>query len=175
MRSLVLSVAALSLMSVPALAQEGPASNVYGTIGYSHLDSDDADLGAITARVGTRFTPNLGIEGELSVGVRDDDFMVGATPVKAELEYDAAVYGVAYLPVSENFELFGRVGYGTTEAKLSSGAVSATDSEESWNYGFGGQYSLDARNGIRADWTRRDYRDDAGEADVYSLSFVRRF
>ena len=27
----------------------------------------------------------------------------------------------------------------------------------------------------RADWTRLDYRDDGGEADAYSVSYIRRF
>ena len=34
--------------------------------------------------------------------------------------------------------------------------------------------SLDGQNGIRADWTRRDFGDD-GDADVWSLNFVRKF
>lgn len=174
MRSLLLSAAALSLMAAPAMAQD-PASNIYGSIGYSHFDEDDATLGALTGRIGTRFTPNFGIEGELSVGVKDDDFMVGATSVNAELEYDAAAYAVGYLPVAENFEVFGRVGYGTTEVKLSSGAVSASDSLESWNYGVGGQYWLNGQNAIRGDWTRRDFRDGGGDADIWSLNFVRKF
>ena len=36
-------------------------------------------------------------------------------------------------------------------------------------------YFIDGQNGVRADWTRRDFRGDAGEADTYGLSFVRRF
>ncbi len=173
MRSLLLSAAALSLMAAPAMAQD-PASNVYGTVGYTQLDADGVDVGAITARLGTRFTPNFGVEGEASIGVKDEDFMVGATSVTAELEYDAALYGVGYVPLSPNFELFGRVGYGTTKVKLSSGPTSASDSDESWNYGVGAQYSFDGQNGIRADWTRRDFGDD-GEADAWSLNYVRKF
>ena len=46
---------------------------------------------------------------------------------------------------------------------------------ESWNYGVGANYYFDGQNGLRGDWTRRDFEDDAGEADVYSVSYVRRF
>ena len=46
---------------------------------------------------------------------------------------------------------------------------------ESWNYGAGANYYLDGVNGVRADWTRRDYRDNGGEADAYSVSYIRRF
>jgi outer membrane immunogenic protein len=173
MRSLILSAAALALMATPVMAQN-PESNVYGSVGYSHIDAEGFDLGAITGRLGTRFTPNFGVEGELSFGISDDTASLGGTPISAELEYDIAVYGVAYLPVSPNFELFGRVGYGKNEFKFSDTTGSIKVDDESWNYGVGAHYSLDGQNGIRGDWTRRDFQ-DGGEADVWSLSFVRKF
>ena len=47
---------------------------------------------------------------------------------------------------------------------------------DSWNYGVGANYYLDGKNGVRADWTRRDFTDDnGGELDTYGLSYVRRF
>jgi outer membrane immunogenic protein len=107
--------------------------------------------------------------------VSDDDVTVGATTVNVEHEYDAAVYAVGILPISPNFELFARGGYGTTEIKASAAGVSASDSGESWNYGVGANYFIDGRNGIRADWTRRDFTNDGGEADVWSLGYVRKF
>ncbi|MBL0946869.1 porin family protein [Brevundimonas sp.] len=173
MRSLILSAAALALIATPALAQD-PGANVYGSVGYSQIDAEGFNLGAITARVGTRFTPNFGVEGELSFGLGDDSGSLGGSPVNAELEYDASVYGVAYLPVSPNFELFGRVGYGKNEIKFSDTTGSLTVDDESWNYGVGAQYSFDGQNGIRGDWTRRDFQ-DGGDADVWSLNFVRKF
>ena len=53
--------------------------------------------------------------------------------------------------------------------------MTASGDGESVNYGVGANYFIDGRNGIRADWTRRDFRDDGGEADTYGLSYVRRF
>ncbi|MNJ04314.1 hypothetical protein D3C73_1650160 [compost metagenome] len=46
---------------------------------------------------------------------------------------------------------------------------------ESWNYGVGANYYFDGQNGLRGDWTRRDFTDDGGEVDVYSVNYVRRF
>ncbi|MGV3577744.1 porin family protein [Brevundimonas sp.] len=175
MRNILLATAALSLMAVPAMAQTVSNPQWYGTGGYTHLDAEGSDLGAITGRVGARLSPNFAVEGEGSVGVRDDDFTVAGTNVKVEHQYDAAVYGVGVLPVSPNFELFGRLGYGTTKIKASGAGVSAEADGESFNYGLGANYFLDAQNGIRADWTRRDFRDDGGEADTYGVSYVRRF
>ena len=168
MRNILLAAAALTLIAAPAMAQE-PASPVTGSIGYTQLDTDGGDLGAITGRVGYDFTRNFGVEGEASIGVKDDDISFGGVDGKLEHDWDAAAYGVAKLPINENFELFGRLGYGTTRVSADLAGVTASGDGESANY------FIDGRNGIRADWTRRDFRDDGGEADTYGLSYVRRF
>lgn len=172
MRNLLLATAAVTLIAAPASAQS--ISNAYGSIGYSSVQADEADLGAVTARLGAKLTPYIGIEGEASFGISDDD-IVGIPGATAELEHDLAAYVTGTIPVASNIELFGRVGYGTTKVKVDAGALSASDSEESINWGVGANYLIDGSNGVRADWTRRDYRDGGGEADVWSLSFVRKF
>ena len=155
MRNVLLATAALTLIAAPAMAQD-PASPVTGSIGYTHLDGDDGSLGAVTGRLGYRFTPYIGIEGEASVGVQDED--------------------VGTVPVSPNVELFGRVGYGTTSLKGEVAGVDVSEDGESINYGAGANWFFDGQNGVRADWTRRDFReDDGGEIDTYGLSYVRRF
>lgn len=175
MRIILLASAALALLAAPAMAQTVSSPSYYGTLGYSQLQGDNADLGAVTGRFGAKFTPYLGAEAEVSFGTDHDTYAFGATTVKVKENYDVAAYGVATLPINPSFDLFARAGYGTTELKASSGGVSATDSNESWNYGVGGNYYIDAQNGVRADWTRRDFTNDGGEADVYSVSYVRRF
>ncbi|HEV2082446.1 MAG TPA: porin family protein [Brevundimonas sp.] len=169
------TVAATALFAAPA-AMAQVAQPVYGSVAYSHLDADDGDLGAIYGRVGYQFSPNFAIEGEGSFGVKDETFdLGGGVEGRVEHKYDAAAYAVGILPVSPNFEVFARGGYGTTRLKASAAGLSSTENAESWNYGVGANYYFDGQNGIRADWTRRDFRDDAGEADVWSLGYVRKF
>jgi hypothetical protein len=47
------------------------------------------------------------------------------------------------------------------------------------NYGAGAQYMFDGRNGVRFDYTRRDFQasgfDNPKDTNTYSVSFVRRF
>lgn len=172
MRNLLLATAAITLIAAPASAQS--ISNAYGSIGYSSIQADDADLGAVTARLGAKLTPFIGIEGEASLGVNDDS-IAGVPNSSVELEHDLAAYVTGTIPVASNLELFGRVGYGTTKIKAEVAGVSASDSEESINWGVGANYLLDGQNGVRADWTRRDYRNGGGDADVWSLNFVRKF
>ncbi|WP_242913813.1 porin family protein [Brevundimonas pishanensis] len=158
----------------PAAFQQGPV--YYGNLGYSQLDQSDGDLGAITGRFGAKFNPNFGVEGEVSVGVKDDDFRIGTVDGSIKHEYDAAAYVVGTLPINDQFELFARGGYGTTKIKAEAGGLSREADGTSWNYGAGANFYFDAENGVRGDWTRRDFTDsDAGEVDVYSLSYVRRF
>lgn len=176
MRNILLATAALSLLAAPAMAQSMSSPTYYGTLGYSQLDHSDGDLGAVTGRLGAKLNPYFGVEGEASFGVKDDEFTVApGVDGKIEHEYDAAAYVVGTLPLSPNFELFARGGYGTSKIKAEVGGIEADADGQSWNYGVGANYFLDGQNGIRGDWTRRDFKDDAGEADVYSLSYVRRF
>ena len=176
MRTFTLAAAAVAAAAValPAAAQtwQDPSWTVSG--GYSNLstDSSDISLDAVTARVGARFTPYFGAEGELSVGLGDEDLAPG---VDVSLSYDAAVYAVGYVPVSPNLELFGRLGYGTTELDVSGAGVTLSEDGDSWNYGVGANYFFDGLNGVRADYTRRDFQDDGGEADVWTINYVRRF
>lgn len=175
MRNILLAAAAITAISAPAFAQSVTGPSYYGTLGYSQLDYSDGDLGAVTGRLGAKFNPYIGVEGEASVGVRDDDFSIGGVNGKIEHQYDAAAYVVGTLPVTPNFELFARGGYGTSKIKAELAGIEQEADGESWNYGAGANYYFDGQNGVRADWTRRDFEDDAGEADVYSVSYVRRF
>jgi hypothetical protein len=175
MRNILLATAALTLIAAPAMAQSLSTPQVSGSVGYTVLDGDDANLGAITGRITAKVNPYFGVEGEASFGVKDDDVTVAGITGDLSHEYDAAAYVVGTLPVSPNFELFGRLGYGTTRIKADVAGFSATEDGESVNYGAGANYYFDAQNGLRADWTRRDFRNDGGELDTYGLSYVRRF
>ena len=176
MRNILLATAALTLIAAPAMAQSISSPQVTGSVGYTVLDGDDASLGAITGRLNARVSPYFGVEGEASFGVKDDEVTFGAVTGDLSHEYDVAAYGVATLPINENFELFGRLGYGTTSIKADVAGFSAREDGESVNYGVGANYFFDGRNGVRADWTRRDFTDDnGGELDTYGLSYVRRF
>ena len=176
MRNILLATAAISMFAVPAMAQTVSTPQVSGSVGYTVLDGDDVNLGAVTGRLTARVHPNFAVEGEASIGVKDDDVTFAGVTGSVEHEYDAAAYAVGILPVSPNLELFGRVGYGTTSIKAEVAGIRAEEDGESVNYGAGANYFFDAQNGVRADWTRRDFTDDnGGEIDTYGVSYVRRF
>jgi len=191
MKVLFAAAAAAALLPAAALAQTATATNstgFYGTLGYLGQSTQGVDLGAIQGRLGYRFLPWLGIEGEGAFGVKDEkssQTLNGVTvDTKVRLRDQEAIYGVGFLPLGDQFELFGRVGYGHEGAKVSAsalgggGPVTAIQkvAGDSWNFGGGGQWFWDAKNGIRADYTRYEFTPrNSGHADTWALSYVRKF
>lgn len=172
----LLSASVLVLAGLPAAALAQDAPRGYATLGYTHLETDQATLGAVTGRAGWKLLPYAGVEAEASVGVEDETFdvSIGGTGGTIELKHDVAAYAVAFLPLGEHLELFARAGYGSTSIESSVPAVSVLGDGESLNYGFGASVFYGA-DGLRADWTRKDFTDDGGETDTWSVSYVRRF
>lgn len=180
MKLLITAAAGVAFAAlVPAMASAQPATSgttFYGTLGYADTDLDHTNLGAIQGRLGARFGQYLGVEGEVSGGVKDDHVTVGGTDVKVKLDHQEALYGVGFLPIAPNFDLLARVGYGHTEGTASVPGASASAKGDSWNYGVGGQYTFDGVNGVRVDYTREAFqRTDGSDANVWSLAYVRKF
>ena len=175
MRNILLAAVAVAAIAAPAFAQTKPDPRGYGSLGYTNLEGDNATTGAVTGRLGVNLNRYLAVETEASVGVKHDDFTVAGVDGEIKQEWDAAGYVVGKVPVSDKLELFARGGYGHTELKQKFPGANTDVGGDSWNYGAGANYFVDGVNGVRADWTRRDYRDDAGKADAYSVSYIRRF
>ena len=171
MKSLFAASAAIALLAtaVPAAAES------YGNLGYTSVDGGDATVGAVTGRVGWKSDSFFGVEGEVSKGVKDDSATVAGVTTTTDLDYQYAGYVTGTIPMTPNFDLIGRVGYGQTKIESNTAGVVTTDKADSINYGVGAQYSWGA-NGIRGDYTRHDYRGSgAGDADAWSVAYVRKF
>jgi hypothetical protein len=173
----ILLATAAAVAALTGLAAAAPASaqsEVTGSLGWSRTDTGDANLDAVTGRL--RWTSGyFGVEGELSGGVGSDTVNVAGTNVKVKLHDQAAIYGVGKIPMGDNLDLFARVGYGTTKVTGQAFGTGVSGSEESWNYGVGADWYLDGKNGVRADYTRENFKNSVGDADVWSLAYVRRF
>ena len=172
------AAAVAALLPAAAMAQTAPVNtgtSFYGTLGYADTDLDHVNLGSIQGRLGARFGQYFGVEGELAGGVKDDKVDVGGVEAKVKLNHQEAIYGVGFLPISPNFDLLARVGYGHSDGSGSVAGVTADAKGDSWNYGVGGQYSFDGKNGIRADYTREQFQNKGGDANVWSVAYVRKF
>jgi hypothetical protein len=171
------ALAAIAAVPASAQAQDAAASNVgaYVNLNLGLADGGQADVKAIQGRVGYRFTPYIGVEGELATGLDSDTDTISGVQVKTKLRHEAAVYGVGFLPLGPNTDLLARIGYGTTRYRAEALGVSNTDSAESWNFGVGAQHLFDGVNGIRADFTRQEFNHDQGHANVWTVGYVRKF
>ena len=171
-----------ALVPAAAQAQTAPNTGAYVNLGYARADTDPGHIDIIQGKVGYRFMPFVGVEGELATGLGSDKVTVPtgvANPatVRAsiKLKHEAAVYVVGFAPVGANTDLFARLGYGTTKIRVRGAGVSASASEESINYGLGVQHHFDGVNGVRVEWTRLDFENGGGKGDVFGVSYVRRF
>jgi opacity protein-like surface antigen len=179
-------IAAASLAAIAAVvpaaaqAQDTAASNVgaYVNLGLAHADAGTPNYEIVGARLGYRFTPHLGVEGEAATGLQGYTFRDIGSPgldVKTKIEHQFAAYGVGFLPIGPNTELLARIGYGTTKISGKAAGFSAADDGESWNFGVGAQHSFDGVNGIRIDYTRQEFTNSSAHANVVGASYVRKF
>jgi outer membrane immunogenic protein len=180
MKKLITAAAGMAFAAfIPAMASAQTilsGTTFYGTLGYAGTNLDNVDLGAIQGRVGARFGQYFGVEGELSAGIKDDTVNVGGTDMKVKLDGQEAIYGVGFLPITPNFDLLARVGYGHTEGSGSIAGTSTIVKGDSWNFGAGGQYSFDGKNGVRVDYTREEFqRSEGQDANVWAVAYVRKF
>ena len=165
-----MKLALASLLVVAAAPFAVAQGNVELSGAYSKIDGDGADVGALTGRGTYFFNRYLGAEGEVSIGIDDAD--VGGGTV--ELDNALGAFGVLRAPVSEQVELFGRVGYAQSEFNANvPGLGSGSADVDGLAYGVGGKFFLTESFGIRADASR--YEGDDAEADFFSVGGVFRF
>jgi hypothetical protein len=176
--TIVTTAAAVLALPLAAHAQQSTFFSpvtVYGQLGYEDNHVDGANLGAIQGRLGARLGSYIGGEAELSGGVKDDTVNVGGTGVNVHLRNQEAIYGVGFLPITPKFDLFGRVGYGHTSIRADAAGTAVSGGQDSWNYGGGGQYFFDDKNGVRADYTRHEFINGPANEDVWAIGYVRKF
>jgi hypothetical protein len=188
-------------MTAPALAQTTTATTTaptltqpqgYLNLGVTYLNPYGHDLGEVFGRGGVKFSRYWGVEGELGGGVLGNHFATGPginSRVNLSEGIQPAIYGVGYLPLpvwgGDKLELLARVGYGETPLTVRSD-VGSNDSSAyhsitaaNWNYGAGMQYALNGKDGLRFDYTRRDFQDrgpdNPHDIDTFSMAFVHKF
>ena len=190
MKSLFGAVAVAALLVATPTFAQGFGQETYINLGYTNFALDeiageeideevDFNLGAVTGRIGTKFTPNFGVEGELNIGVKEEEASDAFTTISTKLNYGAAAFLVGYLPVSPNAELFARAGVGVTELETEIEEAGFSDSESGsetvFGLGVGGQYFFDGLNGVRGEYTRYTGENESAEFDALSVSYVRKF
>lgn len=201
MTKLFLLTAALGLSTMGALTahagdNEGLYVNIGATLLNADLETDDdpilddlvgdtLNFTAITGRVGYRITDFLALEGEAGFGLSGESFDDTVTVsnvnvnVDGEVKIDSyyAAFARGILPVSDQFDIFARAGYGQAEIAVdltaSASGISDTtnqsDSGDDYLFGVGAEYGFTKNDGVRLDITR------FSDINIVSLAYSRRF
>lgn len=146
-------VALLCAASVtPVLAQSN--GHWYGAVDIGRLNmrnTDYPDPGSLTLSAGYRFNRNVAAEGGFT-GYGDSTLVDGSGTSTAR-QGDMRFLAVGFLPLSPNFELFGKAGLGFHSVKMvGTGAYSGTYAPHTTGniiLGFGGQLNFTRQFGMR--------------------------
>jgi opacity protein-like surface antigen len=171
----VLSVAAG--LAAAAIIAPAASAQVYGGVGYSTFTADaggeDATVGGVMGRLGFKSNPFFGVEGEVAIGIQEDNFDVLGTQVDVSLENSYGVYAVGWLPIPLVGDVFGRVGYADLSIEASALGTSISDSGSGLAYGAGIQLSGIPFTKLRLEYTR--YQPDDAEVDSFGISALLQF
>ena len=177
-RNLRRSAVLVACASLFGLTAEASAQTMlpswYGTLGYTDIRRQGADLGSVDARIGYDLTPYISAEGQFGAGVSGDSATNFNTTSKIWLNEKYAVYGVAKYPVMPKLYVLARLGVGETRFRVSSPTGTSHQELASINYGVGAQYNLTPIYGVRADYTRDSYNHNGGDNDNWTVSVVAR-
>ena len=183
MRSAILATvlaAGLAAAAAPAWAQSDSdkptETGWYGSLGYTLERKDQADLNVLNGRFGARLLPYFGLEGEAYFGVGTKDAPGFGGDFRERLDHGVAGYAVGYLPLGHGLDLFVRGGYGTTLYTVEDpSGLASHQNRDSLNFGGGVQYLFDGANGLRLDYTRREFIKSPLSANDWGISYVHHF
>jgi len=202
--SAILAVSTLTSVSALANDKDGIYVTVGATLLSADLDlsnleaagqtvdlgEEDLNVFMINGRVGYRFNDYFAVEGEIGFGTGGDDFdrvipvdggALGVINVDSNIDLDVDNYYIGFAraiyPVSDQFDIFVRGGYGEANAEAAivatafgqTASAEASQDESGFAYGIGGQYNFTEKDGIRADFTLLD------DVNIISLAYSRRF
>jgi OOP family OmpA-OmpF porin len=179
------ALVAASFSAAPSFAQSW---YIGGGIGRGNLDVTGSELGlpngsvgdsatTYTLRGGYRFSPNFAVEAAYyDLGEYDFSGSIGSVSVAGTAKAKAfAINAVGILPVSEAFDLYGRVGYGTAELKANASALGFVandkDNQSGAFYGVGARWNVSKSWGVFAEWMKADKI----EVDSYLVGIDFRF
>ncbi|MGZ6042418.1 MAG: porin family protein [Asticcacaulis sp.] len=168
-----LSALALATAGVTHAEDAAPTTpQTYGSVGIVGQSGHrtDTNLHGLNLRLGERFNPNWGVEGEAAFGTDKD---TGVNGGQYRLTNKVGAYGVGYVPVGD-FDLFARAGVADTQLKRPAGATK-DETGTSFDYGVGAQYHVVPSYAIRADVTKSDFVNHHGSSTASTLSLVKSF
>jgi hypothetical protein len=166
-----LAITAFAASAHAADAAPGWTGELGAAVAHSSDSAFKVNLSSVLLRGGYTLNKNFAIEGEASFGVGDDS----DSGVKFHQEYEVGVFVDGFVPVSENVDLLGRVGYAQTKIKATGFGLTDTNTASGAALGVGLRYFPNAgANGVRVDYTHYFFNKDSA-VDGGSITWVHKF
>ena len=143
---------AFALIASASFAQTVPGVYAGGQISSTDIDgADDRETGA-GVFVGYQFNETFGLEfGYNRLATYDGNILGSNFEVKLN---QMALSGIATMPLSNGFNVYGRLGYSRLEAKVSGAAGSGADDDTGAVYGVGLGYAFSPTVGARVEYQK---------------------
>lgn len=174
----------LLVAAASSQAQTQPEPKLYGEIGYAatSVKSENAGgvfkakPGIVTGFVGYQFHPNVAVEGFLGLGAKSSEVKWdgAATGAKLKINNSLGVFVRPSVKVSDEVELFARLGYLHSKLTLSDASGSESDTDNGVAYGLGGNVYLSKTSYLQLNWTNY-YKKDGVKIDGIGLAYGMRF
>ncbi len=170
---------ALTLLFAVNLANAGEGFSVGASVARASVEAEglgqtiDGDADGARIFGSYMFTRRFGVEAGYSDFGRPDDNTIAPNVEVESTSYD--LYAVGAYPVSEKFNLLGKIGFVSWNTEIEEDETSEVSSSSTdLALGFGGEYSVSERFGIRAEFEWID-SDTSGAVQMVSLGGVFRF
>jgi OOP family OmpA-OmpF porin len=176
---------AQSTMDSMTKAMTGPDSGwlVGGQVGQSKIkldcpagvSCDDTDT-AFRVFGGYDFNKNFGVElGYADLG----KVTVSALGLSGDVKATAwDIMAVGRIPVFQNFDLYGKLGWYFADSKSSGALGGSSESNNDFTYAIGAAYNFNKNLSVRLEWQQySSVGSDSsnGDVDVYGIGVVYRF
>ncbi|PZO13066.1 MAG: hypothetical protein DCF26_17690 [Burkholderiales bacterium] len=165
-------------------AQTQPESKLYGEVGYAATSFKENDVvdrykakpAIVTGIVGYKFEPHFAVEAFLGLGAKSGELKLNGAPTgfNVKINNTMGVFVRPSLKVSDDVELFARLGYVHSKVTLSGLGVSESDTDNSVAYGLGGNVYLSKSSYLQLNWTNY-YKKDGVKIDGIGVAYGFKF
>lgn len=160
---IVVAIAGMAHAQTKAPAKQDMLSNMYGEVSYGAskvtgndgVDTAKASPAILQGTLGYQFHENFAVEGRLGFNLSDSTPKVNGVSIPGASVKINNVFGVFIRPslaLSNDFEVFGRLGFARGKVTVSGMGLSESESRTDFAYGVGANYHLSKSTYLTAEY-----------------------
>ena len=134
----------------------------------------EADLYAVTGKVGYKFIDYLSIEGFIGLGVSDDETGSGITLTNLEVDRISGLFIKGAYPINEKFSIYGLLGQTEVKMTAENQLSTATDTTNDTSFGAGAQFNFNNNMSLSLEYIKyidKSFLELSGFALSYEFKF----